>query len=52
MKNDIIITASVIGICACAMGIILGQIYPPLAFTATVVFLGCIGLCIVSELES
>ena len=51
MQNAIITVSSVIGMCACALGIIFGLIYPPLAFTATVIFLGCIGACIISELE-
>jgi hypothetical protein len=51
MQNAIIMTSAVIGICACALGIIFGLIYPPLAFTATLIFLGCIGACVISELE-
>ena len=50
MQNAIIMTSAVIGICACAMGLVMGLIYPPLAFLATVVFLGCIGAVILSDI--
>jgi hypothetical protein len=40
----------VIGICASAMGLVLGLIFPPLAFVATVIFLGCIGAVILSDI--
>jgi len=52
MQNHIIMTSAVIGICASAMGLVMGLIYPPLAFTATVIFLGCIAACIISELDA
>lgn len=51
MQNHIIMTSAVIGICVSAVGLVLGQIYPPLAFVATAIFMGCIVACIASELE-
>ena len=50
MKNAIIMTSAVIGICASALGLIMGLIFPPLAFIATVIFLGCIGAVILSDI--
>lgn len=50
MQNAIIMISAVIGICACAMGLVMGLIYPPLAFVATVIFLGCIGAVILSDI--
>ena len=50
MQNAIIMISAVIGICASAMGLVMGLIYPPLAFLATVVFLGSIAACILSDI--
>lgn len=50
MQNAIIMTSAVIGICASALGLIMGLIFPPLAFVATVIFLGCIGAVILSDI--
>ena len=51
MMNALIKVAAVIGLCTTALGIIFGVIYPPLAFTAAVIFIGCIIAAIASELK-
>jgi hypothetical protein len=51
MQNDIIKVAAVIGLCTTALGIVFGVIYPPLAFVASVIFIGCIIAAIASELK-
>jgi hypothetical protein len=51
MMNAIIKVSAVIGICATALGIVFGVIYPPLAFVASVIFIGCILAAIASELK-
>jgi hypothetical protein len=51
MQNAIIMTSAVIGTCITALGIVFGVIYPPLAFTAAVIFIGCIVAVIASELK-
>lgn len=51
MMNALIAVSAVIGICATALGIVMGVIYPPLAFTAAVIFIGCIIAVIASELK-
>ena len=51
MQNALITVSAVIGICITALGIVFGVIYPPLAFTAAVIFIGCILAAIISELK-
>jgi hypothetical protein len=51
MMNTIIKVSAVIGVCITALGIVFGVIYPPLAFTAAVIFIGCIVAAITSELK-
>jgi hypothetical protein len=51
MQNALITVSAVIGICTTALGIVFGLIYPPLAFTAAVIFIGCIVAVVMSELK-
>ena len=49
--NAIIKVSAVIGLCTTALGIVFGLIFPPLAFVAAVIFIGCIVAVIASELK-
>ena len=52
MMNAIIKVAAVIGLCTASLGLVLKVIYPPLAFVASVIFIGCIIAAIASELKN
>jgi len=49
--NAIIKVSAVIGLCVATLGLVLEVIFPPLAFVASVIFIGCIIAAIALELK-